>query len=90
MTRRLHNSLATIAGLAAAKQEYNMDAAARAAYESFIRQNGWKIGEKISDASGVHRIPSWDQHKSFVKAKWRVVAQDVIDAAIHTQRKKPA
>ena len=61
--------------------EYNMDAAARVAYESFIRQLGMKIGQKVSDASGVHRIPSWDQHKSFVKARWRVVAQAVIDAA---------
>jgi hypothetical protein len=60
---------------------YNMDAAARAAYESFIKQNGWKIGQRISDASGIHRIPSWDQHKSFVKARWRTVAQAVIDAA---------
>ena len=60
---------------------YNMDAAARVAYESFIRQLGFKIGQKVSDASGLHRIPSWDQHKSFVKARWRAVAQAVIDAA---------
>lgn len=60
---------------------YNMDAAARVAYESFIRQLSMKIGQRISDASGVHRIPSWDQHKSFVKARWRAVAQAVIDAA---------
>ena len=65
---------------------YNMDAAARVAYESFIRQLGMKIGQKVSDASGLHRIPSWDQHKSFVKARWRAVAQAVIDAAT----KKPA
>ena len=64
---------------------YNMDAAARVAYESFVKQLGVKIGEKISDASGVHRIPSWDQHKSFVKARWRAVAQAVIDAATGKQ-----
>ena len=60
---------------------YNMDAAARIAYESFVRQLGMKIGQKVSDASGVHRIPPWEQHKSFVKARWRAVAQAVIDAA---------
>jgi hypothetical protein len=58
-----------------------MDAAARVAYESFIRQLGMKIGQRVSDVSGVHRIPSWDQHKSFVKARWRAIAQAVIDAA---------
>lgn len=58
----------------------------RVAYESFILQNGWKVGQKISDASGVHRIPSWDQHTTFVKDRWHVVAQAVIDAAT----KKPA
>ena len=53
----------------------------RVAYESFILQNAWKIGQKISDASGVHRIPSWDQHTTFVKDRWHAVAQAVIDAA---------
>ena len=60
---------------------YNMDAAARVAYETFVRLLGMKPGQKVSDASGLHRIPSWDQHKSFVKARWRVIAQAVIDAA---------
>jgi hypothetical protein len=67
-------------------RDYDMDAAARVAYESFIKNLGMKIGQKVSDASGLHRIPSWDQHKSFVKARWRAVAQAVIDAAT----KKPA
>lgn len=75
------HSPAALAGLASAKSSYNMDAAARVAYESFIRQLGMKIGQKVSDASGVHRIPSWEQHKSFVKERWRAVAQAVIDAA---------
>jgi hypothetical protein len=61
---------------------YNMDAAARVAYENFVRLLGLKIGEKVSDASGVHRIPSWGQHKSFIKARWRTLAQAVIDAAV--------
>ena len=60
---------------------YNMDAAARIAYESFIRQLGFKIGQWVSDPSGRHRIPRWSQHKSFVKERWRAVAQAVIDAA---------
>lgn len=60
---------------------YDMDTAARVAYETFIKQLGMKIGQKVSDASGVHRIPSWGQHKTFVKARWRAVAQAVIDAA---------
>lgn len=80
------HSPAALAGLASAKPSYDMDAAARVAYESFIRQLGMKIGQKVSDVSGLHRIPSWDQHKSFVKARWRAVAQAVIDAAT----KKPA
>jgi hypothetical protein len=80
------HSPAALAGLASAKPSYNMDAAARVAYESFIKNLGMKIGQKVSDASGLHRIPSWDQHKSFVKARWRAVAQAVIDAAT----KKPA
>ena len=80
------HSPAVLAGLASVTPSYNMDAAARVAYESFIRQLGMKIGQKVSDASGLHRIPSWDQHKSFVKARWRAVAQAVIDAAT----KKPA
>ena len=67
---------------------YDMDAAARVAYEAFIRQLGMKVGEKVSDASGVHRIPSWDDHKTFVKARWRTVAQAVIDAATGVQRKQ--
>ena len=75
------HSPAALAGLTSAKPIYDMDAAARVAYESFIRQLGMKIGQKVSDASGLHRIPSWDQHKSFVKARWRAVAQAVIDAA---------
>lgn len=75
------HSPAALAGIVSASPQYNMDAAARVAYESFIKQLGMKIGEKVSDASGVHRIPSWDQHKSFVKARWRAVAQAVIDAA---------
>ena len=75
------HSPAALAGLAPAKPRYNMDAAARVAYESFIKNLGMKIGQKVSDASGLHRIPSWDQHKSFVKARWRAVAQAVIDAA---------
>ena len=68
--------------------KYYLDAAARQAYESFIRLNAWKIGQKISDASGVHRIPSWEQHKTFVKERWKNLAQDVIDAATGTERKR--
>jgi hypothetical protein len=67
---------------------YDMDAAARVAYEAFIRQLGLKVGEKVSDASGVHRIPAWSDHKTFVKARWRTVAQAVIDAATGVQRKQ--
>lgn len=66
---------------------YDMDAAARVAYESFVRGLGLKIGEKVSDASGVHRIPAWGDHKTFVKNRWRAVAQAVIDAATGVERK---
>ncbi len=61
---------------------FNLDAAARVAYESVVRQLGLKIGQKVSDASGVHRIPSWEQHKSFVKDRWCKVAQDVLNAGL--------
>jgi hypothetical protein len=79
------HSPAVLAGLTT--PAYNMEAAARAAYESFVQMLGLKISEKVSDASGVHRIPSWDNHKTFVKARWRTVAQAVIDAATGIQRK---
>ena len=50
--------------------KYYLDAQTRQAYESFIRLNAWKIGQKISDASGVHRIPKWSDHKSSDKERW--------------------
>ena len=69
--------------------KYDMDAAARKAYESFVRELGLKIGQKVSDTSGVHSIGDWTQLKTFQKERWRRVAQDVIDAATGVQRKTP-
>ena len=60
---------------------YDIGAAAQVAYESFVRELGLKIGQKVSDTSGVHRIGSWDQLKTFQKSRWRTLAQNVIDAA---------
>ena len=54
------------------RPEYNMGAAARVAYETFVREAGVD-----KDA----RVGTWDQLKTFHKARWRTVAQAVIDAA---------
>lgn len=60
------------------RPEYNMGAAARVAYETFVREAGVD-----KDA----RVGTWDQLKTFHKARWRTVAQAVIDAATGVQRK---
>ena len=64
------------------KSNYNFDAAARVAYIAFVRGAGFKIGQKVSDASGVHRIPAWDDHKTFVKERWLTIAKAVVAAAL--------
>ena len=69
---------------------WDLDAAARVAYESFIHGIGMKIGQKVSDDAGVHRISTWDDLTMFRRARWRTIAQNVIDAAIGTARKEPA
>ena len=70
--------------------KWDLDAAARVAYESFLHGAGLKVGQKISDETGVHRISSWANLTSFRRARWRTVAQKVIDAATGTDRKEPA
>jgi hypothetical protein len=62
--------------------KYDYDAAAQVAYESFVRGIGRKPGEKVSDTSGVHRIPKWADHKSFVKERWVTLAKAVVAAAL--------
>jgi hypothetical protein len=69
---------------------WDLDAAARVAYESFVHGIGMKIGQQVSDEDGVHRISSWSNLTSFRRARWKVVAQKVIDAATGTVRKEPA
>ena len=70
--------------------KWNLDAAARVAYEGFIHGIGMKIGQLVSDEKGVHRISTWDNLTTFRRARWRTLAQKVIDAAIGTARKEPA
>ena len=67
--------------------KWDLDAAARVAYESFVRGIGMKTGQKVSDASGVHRISTWENLTTFRRARWRTLAQKVLDAATGTQRK---
>lgn len=61
--------------------QYDLDAAARVAYESFVKGIGRKVGEVVSDTSGVHRIGSWNDFKTFQKERWRRLAANVIRAA---------
>ncbi len=70
--------------------KWDLDAAARVAYEGFIHGLDMKIGQIVSDEHGRHRISSWDNLTSFRRARWRIVAQKVIDAATGTARKEPA
>ena len=70
--------------------KWNLDAAARVAYEGFIHGIGMKIGQLVSDEKGVHRISTWDNLTTFRRARWRTLAQKVIDAATGTARKEPA
>ena len=70
--------------------KWNLDAAARVAYEGFIHGIGMTIGQLVSDEKGVHRISTWDNLTTFRRARWRTLAQKVIDAATGTARKEPA
>lgn len=58
--------------------KWDLDAAARAAYESFVREAGYEKNALV---------PEWDKLKSFHHDRWRTVAQNVIDAATGTTRK---
>ena len=70
--------------------KWDLEAAGRVAYEGFIHGLKMKIGQIVSDETGRHRIASWDNLTSFQRARWRIVAQKVIDAATGTARKEPA
>ena len=64
----------------------NMDAAARALYENFIRV--FQIDHGVT-VGGKRKLPApWDQNKEFQRKNWREVAQAVVDAATGVQRKK--
>ena len=60
---------------------WDLDAAARTAYESFVREAGYEKDARIQD---------WDKLKVRHHARWRTIAQNVIDAATGTTRKEPA
>ena len=70
--------------------KWELEAAGRVAYEGFIHGIDMKIGQLVSDEKGVHRISTWDNLTTFRRARWRTLAQKVIDAAIGTARKEPA
>ena len=70
--------------------KWDLEAAGRVAYEGFIHGIDMKIGQLVSDEKGVHRISTWDNLTTFRRARWRTLAQKVIDAAIGTARKEPA
>jgi len=65
--------------------KYNIDAAARVAYEGIIREHGCKVGKnEIPTGRGTTRIvilASWDELTSFRQENWREFAREVIGAA---------
>ncbi len=66
---------------------YRIDAAAQVAYESFVKAIDHKIGDVVSDASGVHKIGPYEEFTSIGKERWRTLVRKVIAAATG---KKPA
>lgn len=69
---------------------WDLDAAARVAYESFLHGAGLKVGQIVSDEDGVHRLSSWSNLTYYRRLRWRAIARKVIDAATGTSRKEPA
>jgi hypothetical protein len=64
----------------------NMEAAARALYENFVRV--FQIDRGVT-VDGRRKAPApWDQNKEFQRKNWREVAQAVVDAATGVERKK--
>lgn len=67
---------------------YDMEAAAKACYEAYVRQAGLDQGTLVG---GVKKLPAqWSKLKIYHRTRWRTIAQAVIEAATGVQRKKPS
>ena len=57
--------------------EWNIEAAARVGYESFLR-----LAEKDKDLNMDARIVGWDKLDPDIRANWKILAREVVTAAL--------